>query len=578
MTVTANLGLPFIEAGQAQKHVTHNEALRILDAAIQIAVADRSRTVPPPSPLEGERHIVAAGAGGAWSGQAQAIATWQDGAWAFLAPKQGWCVWSIADDVLLVFDGAAWRDLRDLPLSLDNTARLGIGTIAAAPNLLSVKSNAALFAAIAAAAGGSGDVRLQLAKESAGNTASVVFSDAYSGRAEFGLVGSDAFKLKVSANGSGWVEALTIDPASGAFALPRAVALTGVIAPPTLTADHNDYAPAGIAAASVLQLSADAARSLTGLAGGAEGRVLCVINVGSQPVILRDGSAASLAANRFSLGGDLAIAGKQAAILRYDGTAQRWQAIAGGATRSTAPRGHLAGLTLSTAGGSSAFAVAAGVATDSGAADSITLAAPLGKTTAAWAAGAGNGALDTGTIAPNAWYHVHLIKRPDTGEAEVLISTSATAPALPSGYTLFRRIGAMKTNGAGQWLKFIQAGDEFLWDAPVLDVSGSSNQSTTPIARTLSVPPGVRVWAKTRTGFYGLANSVFLQASPDVTQVAGGSMGTNYSLSDPGNGNGGSNEFLTRTDINRQIITVASGSISCTIETFGWHDRRGQDG
>ncbi|WP_420134396.1 DUF2793 domain-containing protein [Rhodopseudomonas sp.] len=336
MTATANLGLPLIEAAQAQKHVTHNEALRILDAAIQIAVADRTRTAPPATPAEGERHIVAAGASGAWSGQAQAIATWQDGAWAFLAPKQGWCVWSVADDVLLVFDGARWRDLRDLPLSLDNAAHLGVNTTAAAPNLLSVKSNAALFAAIAASAGGSGDVRLQLAKETAAGTASVVFSDNYSGRAEFGLVGSDAFKLKVSPDGAAWSEALVIDQTSGNLALPRGLSLTGVLAPPPLAADQNDYAPAGLGAAAVLQLSATAARAITGLAGGTEGRVLTLINVGGSSLTLRDDSAASAAANRFSLGGNLVIPAKQAALLRYDGSAARWLAIAAGPRPITA--------------------------------------------------------------------------------------------------------------------------------------------------------------------------------------------------------------------------------------------------
>lgn len=330
MTATANLGLPLIEAAQAQKHVTHNEALRILDAAIQIAVADRTRIAPPAAPAEGERHIVAAGAGGAWSGQAQAIATWQDGAWAFLVPKQGWCVWSVADNVLLVFDGAQWRDLRDLPLSLDNAAHLGVNTTAAAPNLLSVKSNAALFAAIAASAGGSGDIRLQLAKETAAGTASVMFSDNYSGRAEFGLVGSDAFKLKVSPDSATWTEALVIDQASGNLALPRGLALTGVVAPLPLAADQNDYAPSGLGAAAVLQISATAARSITGLAGGTEGRVLTLINVGGSPLTLRDDSTASAAANRFALGGNLVIPAKQAAVLRYDGSAARWFAIAAG--------------------------------------------------------------------------------------------------------------------------------------------------------------------------------------------------------------------------------------------------------
>ena len=210
MTNTANLGMPFIEASQAQKHVTHNDALQILDAAIQISVADLTRTSPPSSPSEGERHVVATGATGGWTGHDNAIATWQDGAWTFLAPGIGWCIWSVTDNVLYVYDGRQWRDLRNLPVSLDNTAHVGVNTTATAPNLLSVKSNAALFAAITAASGGSGDVRLQLSKESAAQTASIYFADNFSGRAEFGLVGADAFKLKVSADGVSWIDAFTI--------------------------------------------------------------------------------------------------------------------------------------------------------------------------------------------------------------------------------------------------------------------------------------------------------------------------------------------------------------------------------
>jgi hypothetical protein len=51
-------------------------------------------------------------------------------------------------------------------------------------------------------------------------------------------------------------------------------------------------------------------------------------------VTLLDESASSSASNRFSLGSNLTIAAKRAAILRYDGTAARWQAIAGGAGAS----------------------------------------------------------------------------------------------------------------------------------------------------------------------------------------------------------------------------------------------------
>ncbi|MGB3445816.1 MAG: DUF2793 domain-containing protein [Xanthobacteraceae bacterium] len=211
MTDTTHLGLPFIEDSQAQKHVTHNEALRILDAVIQIAVDDMTRTVPPASAAEGQRHVVGSSATGAWAGHDDAIATWQDGAWVFLVPNTGWRLWSGADASIFIFDGGAWQPLAP---PANDLSLLGVNTTASTPNLLSVKSNAALLAAISAADGGSGDARMQISKEAAGNTASVFFSDDYSGRAEFGLTGDDHFHLKVSPDGANWQDAFVIDKAT----------------------------------------------------------------------------------------------------------------------------------------------------------------------------------------------------------------------------------------------------------------------------------------------------------------------------------------------------------------------------
>ncbi len=80
MTRTPNLNLPYLDAAQAQKHVTHNDALRILDALVQPAVLSRVLTTPPGTPAEGDRYIVAASATGAWVGQDGKVAAWQDGA------------------------------------------------------------------------------------------------------------------------------------------------------------------------------------------------------------------------------------------------------------------------------------------------------------------------------------------------------------------------------------------------------------------------------------------------------------------------------------------------------------------
>ncbi|MBX3519031.1 MAG: DUF2793 domain-containing protein [Xanthobacteraceae bacterium] len=327
MTETINLGLPYLEAGQAQKHVTHNEALRILDAAIHMSAVAISSS-PPGSPEESERHIVAEGATGAFASHDNTVATFQDGAWQFLAPRTGWRAWVEAAEILFVFDGEAWRDLRDLSVSLDDVTRIGINTLSEGDNRLAVRSNAAVMSAITGADGGSGDARLQISKEAEINTASVFFSNDFEGRAEFGLVGGDDFKLKVSADGEDWVESLVVDPANGSVSFARALALEGEISPPEIGADQNDYAPSGLAGASVLRLSADASRALTGLAGGTAGRVVIVQNIGGNALQLRDENAASSAANRFALGTDITLGANQCALLQYDDGASRWRAVA----------------------------------------------------------------------------------------------------------------------------------------------------------------------------------------------------------------------------------------------------------
>jgi Protein of unknown function (DUF2793) len=105
---TPNLKLPYIAAAQAQKHVTHNEAIRALDAIVQIGVLDRDLTAPPPSPAEGARYIVASAATGDWLGKEDTIAAYQDGAWLFYEPGEGWIAWAADEDALLAWNGAAW--------------------------------------------------------------------------------------------------------------------------------------------------------------------------------------------------------------------------------------------------------------------------------------------------------------------------------------------------------------------------------------------------------------------------------------------------------------------------------------
>ena len=87
---TPVLALPYIMPSQAQKHVTHNEALRQLDAIVQLVVIAADLVEPPLNPFAGDRYVVAAGASGAWDGQDGAVAVADGEGWLFYAAQEGW--------------------------------------------------------------------------------------------------------------------------------------------------------------------------------------------------------------------------------------------------------------------------------------------------------------------------------------------------------------------------------------------------------------------------------------------------------------------------------------------------------
>jgi hypothetical protein len=112
MADTTHLLLPLMAAAQAQKHVTHNEAILRLDALVQMSVKDRGLIEPPADPSDGDRYIPASGATGAWATWDLNVAWFVDGVWTKLTPREGWRVLVDDEDVLLVWDGAAWVEIQ----------------------------------------------------------------------------------------------------------------------------------------------------------------------------------------------------------------------------------------------------------------------------------------------------------------------------------------------------------------------------------------------------------------------------------------------------------------------------------
>jgi hypothetical protein len=244
-------------------------------------------------------------------------------------------------------------------------------------------------------------------------------------------------------------------------------------------------------------------------------------------------------------------------------------------------RGHLWGLTLSTAGSSATFAAAAGEAADSTAADLMVLPSAMSKTAGAWALGSGNGALDTGSIVANTFYHVHQIKRPSDGAVDVAISTNPAAPVLgtniPAAFSLSRRIGTLCTDSASKWLLFHQFGDEFLWDVPIGTVS-VTNLSTTPTLYTLGVPTGIQVNALIRAAMSSAtANVLLLINSADEAVSAVNTPAGQASMVNPAVGVAGLCTLNLRTNTSAQVRAVSqAASTSLWIVTYGWVDTRGR--
>lgn len=206
--------LPLIQPSQAQKHVTVNAAMTVLDVLVQTTAISRLLTAPPVGAVAGDSYIVASGATGDWLGQEEAVAVYTGTFWDFYLPKTGWRVWLEGEETEAVYDGGSWTTSADRPIRV---AALGISATADDVNRLTVSAAATLLTNA-----GAGH-QLKINKAHTGDTASLLFQNNFSGRAEMGNVGNDNFVLKVSPDGTTFLTGLTIEAATG-----RVIASHGV--------------------------------------------------------------------------------------------------------------------------------------------------------------------------------------------------------------------------------------------------------------------------------------------------------------------------------------------------------------
>lgn len=242
--------------------------------------------------------------------------------------------------------------------------------------------------------------------------------------------------------------------------------------------------------------------------------------------------------------------------------------------------GFIGGLILSAAGSTGTFGIAPGAASDSTATGLISLASAFTKTTADFVAGTGNGALDMGSIANTTWYHVFIIGDPAL-PGDILFSLSATSPTLPTGYTLFRRIGSMLTDSSSHWVAFTQVGNYFRWKTFIADYQNVPGV-TTAVTQTLTVPTGIIVqpdlmFAINSGSSGGAGSQLAILTALNETDTAPSSVYWQVVVNNVNNAYGSSTDVTSLwTNTSAQIRRRVSGTdAALSIFTNGWMDLRG---
>ena len=242
--------------------------------------------------------------------------------------------------------------------------------------------------------------------------------------------------------------------------------------------------------------------------------------------------------------------------------------------------GAIHGLTLSN--GTDAdhdIDIAVGGARD--AADIYTMNLSSGLTKqidAGFAAGTNAGGLFSGTVAIDTWYHTFLIKKDSDGTIDAGFDTSVTAANIPAGYTAYRRIGSVLTDGSSNILGFHQDSNDFHFDTPVQDHSAAFPTGARS-SITVSTPLGVETKANIAVSQTEASDNIVYVYVSSLNQpdVAPSASVWNMRFDDYRTGSWHGDMLNVYTDVSSQIGLRSTLAYAGTINTNGWEDKRGQN-
>lgn len=239
--------------------------------------------------------------------------------------------------------------------------------------------------------------------------------------------------------------------------------------------------------------------------------------------------------------------------------------------------GYIAGFNLTATG--TTLTIAPGSAANSTAAALMIVSSVYTKTTGAWSVGSSGGSLDTGAFtAGNVWYHLYLMRRPDTGVTDYALSLSAAAPTfgvnIPAAYTQYRRIGSLKSDATAIFTDINAFEGVFIWGSPAVSLAGGII-GTAPALVGQAVPTGIIVKVRgTISAFSPTTSTVVFVNCPQQSAVA--VSGIFATIIGQAAGFTGASYFEEITNFSAQVRVVSSvANTQVSMSTIGWLDHRG---
>jgi hypothetical protein len=207
---------------------------------------------------------------------------------------------------------------------------------------------------------------------------------------------------------------------------------------------------------------------------------------------------------------------------------------------------------------------------------------------ASWAAGTGNGGFPTGlSLSADTWYLYFMIAKTD-GTVDFGFDTSSTAANLladATGYSYYRRIGFVLTDGSSNILGFTQFGDWYIWDVPyhVADASPTASdagESYTlgPPVETLALVNTVMQISSDIIGLVYVRSPGSTDDSPTYSAVPGYTAGINVNTDATESSIGASGTGIFKTNSSGEVkASVDDANVNIYFNVVGYIDLRGKE-